>query len=85
MSDNLSDATPQILLRIREDIAAFRAEMSTTAKGLNERLDRLEEIARKQRRDSAGMIVMMRATAGDFDERVSDIEERLTALESSRS
>ena len=35
----------------------------------------------KQRRDSAGMLVMMRATVTDFDERVSDVEERVAALE----
>jgi hypothetical protein len=41
----------------------------------------VEDINRKQRRDSAGMLVMMRATAGDFDERVSEVEERLAVLE----
>jgi hypothetical protein len=50
---------------------------------MRERLERIEEINRKQRRDSAGMLVMMRATAGDFDERVSEVEERLAVLEGS--
>jgi hypothetical protein len=27
------------------------------------------------------MLVMMRATAGDFDERVAEVEERVAALE----
>ena len=31
------------------------------------------------------MLVMMRATVSDFDERVSDVEERLTALEAKQS
>jgi uncharacterized small protein (DUF1192 family) len=48
---------------------------------LNRRFDRLEASLRKDRRNSAGMLVMMRATAGDFDERVTEIEERVAALE----
>jgi hypothetical protein len=38
-------------------------------------------LIRKQRRDAAGMLVMMRAAASDFDERVSEVEERVAALE----
>jgi len=49
---------------------------------LRERLERVKDIARKHRRDSAGMLVMMRATAGDFDQRVREVEERVAALES---
>ncbi|WP_283805779.1 hypothetical protein [Bradyrhizobium sp. STM 3809] len=40
---------------------------------------------RKQRRDSAGMLVMMRAAASDFDERVSAVEERMAALEARKT
>jgi len=74
MSGSVKDATPQILTKIQDDVAAFR-------RSVEERLDRVEDINRKQRRDSAGMLVMMRATAGDFDERVSEVEERLAVLE----
>jgi hypothetical protein len=74
MSENIKDAMLQVLIKIQEDLAAFR-------RSVEERLDRVEEINRKQRRDSAGMLVMMRATAGDFDERVSEVEERLAVLE----
>jgi hypothetical protein len=78
MSDKVQDATLKILMKIQEDTAAFR-------KSVEDRLERIEEINRKQRRDSAGMLVMMRATAGDFDERVRDVEDRMDALESKRS
>jgi hypothetical protein len=78
MSENVKDETLQILKKIQEDTAAFR-------KSVEDRLERIEEIGRKQRRDSAGMLVMMRATAGDFDERVRDVEERIDALEVKRS
>jgi hypothetical protein len=74
MSGSVKDATPQILTKIQDDVAAFR-------RSVEERLDRVEDINRKQRRDSAGMLVMMRATAGDFDERVSEVEERLAVLD----
>ncbi|MCX7350883.1 MAG: hypothetical protein NTZ54_15665 [Alphaproteobacteria bacterium] len=74
MTGNVKDATLQILTKIEDDVAAFR-------RSVEERLDRVEDINRKQRRDSAGMLVMMRASAGDFDERVSELEERLAVLE----
>jgi hypothetical protein len=69
-SDNVQTATLEILKKIQSDIS-----------GIKDRLDRIEDINRKQRRDSAGMLVMMRATAGDFDERVSEVE----ALEARRT
>ncbi len=74
MSNNTNYTTLNILVKIQDDLAAFRLSV-------DERLDRVEDINRKQRRDSAGMLVMMRATAGDFDERVSEVEERLAVLE----
>jgi hypothetical protein len=75
---NVQSAVLEILKRLQSDQADFR-------RSIEDRLDRLEEIARKQRRDAAGVLVMMRATATDFDERVSDVEERVLALESRRS
>ena len=74
MADKPIDITTEILIAIREDISSFR-------QSVEQRLDRVEEVSRKQRRDAAGMLVMMRATAGDFDERVSEVEERIAALE----
>jgi hypothetical protein len=74
MSDQPINITTDILIAIREDISSFR-------NSVEQRLDRLEEINVKQRRDSAGMLVMMRATAGDFDKRVTEIEEQIAALE----
>jgi hypothetical protein len=74
MSDNVQTATLEILKKIQADIS-----------GIKDRLGRIEDINRKQRRDSAGMLVMMRATAGDFDERVSEVEARVEALEARRT
>ncbi|MGL4634605.1 MAG: hypothetical protein ACRCWF_01355 [Beijerinckiaceae bacterium] len=78
MSENVPDATYKILMKIQEDIAALR-------KSVEDRLDKAEETSRKHRRDIAGMLVIMKATAGDFDERVTAVEERMDALDSPRS
>ena len=45
----------------------------------------MEGLIRKQRRDAAGMLVIMRATASDFNERVNAVEERVAALEAKTS
>jgi len=74
VTSNVESVTLDILKSIQASIAQFRAET-------NERLDKLETGLRRDRRNVAGILVMMRATAGDFDERVTEIEERITALE----
>jgi DNA repair ATPase RecN len=78
MSDDVQDAVFDILERIQADAADFR-------RSVEERLDRIEQLQRKQRRDAAGMLVMMRSTVTDLDARVSEVEERLLALEPRRS
>ena len=70
MASNVEDVTLDILKNIQTSISK-----------LDERFDQLETALRRDRRNVAGMLVMMRATAGDFDERVSEIEERVAALE----
>jgi uncharacterized protein YukE len=72
--DNVESATFEILKSIQASIADLAEQ---TAR----RFDQLEANMRKDRRNVAGMLVMMRATAGDFDQRASEIEERLAALE----
>ncbi|HEV2604302.1 MAG TPA: hypothetical protein VGU24_11635 [Microvirga sp.] len=74
VTDNVENMTLEILKAIQSDLASFRAESTG-------RFEKIEKILRDQRRSSAGMLVMMRATAGDFDERVREIEERVAALE----
>jgi uncharacterized small protein (DUF1192 family) len=70
MPDNVENVTLEILNNIQESIAV-----------LTERFDRLEAGMRKDRRNVTGMLVMIRATAGEFEERVSEVEERLAVLE----
>jgi hypothetical protein len=74
MAEAPTDAVLQILIKIKDSIVAQAT-----------RLERIENLVRKQRREGAGMLVMMRATVSDFDERVGDVEERLAVLEARQS
>ena len=74
MAEAPTDVVLQILIKIQDSIVAQAT-----------RLERIESLVRKQRREGAGMLVMMRATVSDFDERVGDIEARLAAVEARQS
>lgn len=75
MSENVDDAVPRILMKIQDDIAAFRRDVA-------ERLDRLETIQKQERRNTAAMLVMMRGTAGVYEERLNQLEiDRIIKLE----
>jgi hypothetical protein len=74
MAEAPTDVVLQILIKIQDSLVAQAT-----------RLERIENLVRKQRREGAGMLVMMRATVSDFDERVGDVEERLAALEAKQS
>jgi hypothetical protein len=89
MSDNVENAVFEILKKIQGDLAAFRASVDKRFDDVDRRFDAVdarfggvETIIRKQQRDSAGMLVMTRAISGDFDKRVSELEQRVTRLES---
>lgn len=91
MSEGPIDVTHEILVRIqqgitdaRREMLEFRHEMVEFKQASERRLGHIETVLRKQRRESAGMLVLMQAAAGDFDARVSLIEERLAALEPER-
>src|SRR5436853_6539806 len=71
MAENPTDAVPQILIKIHDSISGLRSELGTFRSGVGQfrtsvegRLDRLEQLNRKYRRDAAAMMVIMRATAG---------------------
>jgi uncharacterized protein YceH (UPF0502 family) len=87
----VEDVTLEILKGIQAGIATLSErvgqldgrvnQLSEHVGGLSGRFDHLEAAMRKDRRNVAGMLVMMRATAGDFDARVAEVEERVAALE----
>jgi hypothetical protein len=82
MGDNVENATIGILTGIQASLAQLRSETTVFRAETLARFDGLETGLRKDRRNAAGMLVMMRATAGDFDARVSEVEECVSALES---
>jgi hypothetical protein len=81
MSDNVENAVFEILKRIQGDITLGRSEMKQFRQDAETRFERLETLVRKQRRDGAAMLVMMRAAAGDFEERLAVVEQQLAAFE----
>ena len=88
MADTPTDAVPQILIRIQDSIGTRQSEIGQFRTSVEGRLDRvegqldlLEQTARKHRRDAAATLVMMRATISHFDQRLGNLEERVTVLE----
>jgi glycine cleavage system pyridoxal-binding protein P len=90
MADNVQSAMLEILKRIQSDVSGLRSDVSvlkTDVSGLKidvadvkTRLERVEDLVRKQRRDSAAILVMMRGTVGVFDERMNALEIDIVAL-----
>ncbi|MFM9975280.1 MAG: hypothetical protein ACKVON_12010 [Beijerinckiaceae bacterium] len=78
MSDTIQTAMFEILKKIQQDNVDLR-------KAVSQRFDRLEELMRKQRRDTAGMMVIGKAMASDFAEQMAAVVERVEALEAKRS
>jgi hypothetical protein len=81
--DNVQSAILEILKRIQADVSTVRADVSDAKSdviGLKGRMDKLEALVRKQGRDSAAMLVMMRGTVGIYDERMKVIEEDVRLL-----
>ena len=70
MSENVQTAMYEILKKIQAQLAVH-----------DKRFDALEDLVRKQRRDTAGLLVMAKAVTGDFAEQVAAIEERVRVLE----
>lgn len=78
MTENVENMIFEILKKIQADNASFRDEVSS-------RFERLEDLARKQRRDTAGMLVMAKSVAGTFVEDLAAVEARVAALEANRN
>ena len=76
MADNPTDAVHQILIKIREGISSLRSELGQFKLENQEQHERMESLIRRQRRDAAGMLVMMRATASEVEERVAALEAK---------
>lgn len=81
MSDNVENAALEILKSIQADIAELKVKIDEVDRRLSGKFDALAAKVGKFQRDLAGTVVMMRATAGDFDRRVTEVEDRITELE----
>ena len=85
MAEEIKDAILPVLIKIQEDAAAFRAEMRTQLAEIkadvNARFDAVDVQLRKQRRNIAGILVIGKSTAANFDERIAGLERRVTLLE----
>jgi hypothetical protein len=80
-----TDPVSQILIEIQDSISALRSEVGDFKRDNEAQHHRMEDLIRKQRRDSAALMIIMRATVSDFDERVNEVVGRVAALEARKS
>lgn len=84
MSDNVEDAVPQILQAIQRQIAELGSRVDRQIADLRNtmeaRFSQVDDVLRKQRRGTAGLLVMAKSLSGNFAEEVAVIEERVSAL-----
>jgi hypothetical protein len=85
MAETPTDCVPQILIRLQDSIGALRSELGDFKRDNEAQHQRMEGLIRKQQRDSAAMMIIMRATVSDFDERVNEVVGRVAALEARKS
>lgn len=81
MSENVQSVMFEILKKIQADLFSFRAEVNTRFEHMEQRFDAMGDLVRKQRRDTAGLLVMAKSVTGNFAEELAAIEERVAALE----
>ena len=77
MPDNIQSAMFEILKRMQTDVS----DIKTRVERLDTRVERFEMIAKRQRRDGAAMLVMMRGAVGVFDERMKGLEPDVKLLQ----
>ena len=78
MADNVQSAMLEILKRLQADSASVVQRldnMDSRLDSMDGRLGKLETQVKKINADSAAMLVIMRATVRDFNERVTEIED----------
>jgi hypothetical protein len=77
MSENVQTAMFEILKNIQAKLVEHDKRFDEVGK----RFDELGDLVRKQRRDTAGLLVMAKATTGHFAEELAAVEERVRVLE----
>ena len=81
MTEAPTDLILPILMKLQEEVATIRKDTVAIRKDMSEGFANVDAQFRKQRRDMAGMLVMMKSTAGHFEERVTSLENRVSVLE----
>ncbi len=77
MSENVQTAMFEILKQIQAQLS----EHDRRFDAVDKRFDDLGDLVRKQRRDTAGLLVMAKSITGNFAEELAAVEERVAALE----
>jgi len=77
MSENMQTAMYEILKKIQAQLVDHDKRFDAVEK----RFDELGDLVRKQRRDTAGLLVMAKSITGNFAEELAAIEERVRVLE----
>lgn len=85
MADNVQDATIEILKRIQESIADLRHSTDTRFDAMRQDMakqsERFAAEAHRDRRNINGLMALLQAASGDFDERIREIDDRVSHLE----
>ena len=85
MPENVQDATHEILKRIQESIAEARertdAQIEALRRDMLKQFESFAAEARKDRRNINGLMALLQAASGDFDERIRGLEDRVSVLE----
>lgn len=69
------------MFEILKSIQARLAEHDRRFDRIDQRFGELGDLVRKQRRDTAGLLVMAKAITGNFAEELAIMQERVAALE----
>ncbi len=81
MFSTMSENVQTVMYELLKSIQTKLADHDRRFDAVDKRFDELGDLVRKQRRDTAGLLVMAKAVTGDFAEQVAAIEERVRVLE----
>lgn len=77
----MSESVQTAMFEILKSIQATQAEHGRRFDAIEKRFDEMGDLIRKQRHDTAGLLVMAKGTAGQFAKELAAVEERVAALE----
>jgi DNA repair ATPase RecN len=84
MSENVQTAMYEILKKIQVQLSEHGKRFDAVEQRfdvVDKRFDELGDLVRKQRRDTADLLVMAKSITGNFAEELAAVEERVRVLE----